>query len=87
MTLAEILALRPPEGSDAATIAAAIRHAETRRAELLTLDDKALQQRAVNCIDAVLPRVRLDLEQAQAREGAAAAHLASTPGLRADCHG
>jgi hypothetical protein len=64
VTLGEVLALRPPEGSDAATIARAIRHAETRRAELLTLDDKALQRRALACIDALLPRVRLDLEQA-----------------------
>ena len=98
MKLEEVLALRPPEGSTSATITAAIRHAETRRAELLALaatadqvkadgllsaDDKAMQRaeqdaaharRAVERIDALFPRVRLDLEEALAREKMAALH-------------
>lgn len=98
MTLNEILALRPPEGSDTATITAAINTATRKRAELLALaatadqvradgllstDDKALARaeqdalharRAVERIDALLPRVRLDLEAAEARAKMAALH-------------
>ena len=98
MNLAEVLALRPPEGSAATTIAAAITTGTQKRAELLALaatadqvradgllstDDKAMQRaendasqarRAVERIDALLPRVRLDLEAAQAREKMAALH-------------
>lgn len=99
MTLGEILALRPPEGADSSIIAAALRRAETRRAELLataatadqvlsdgllSADDKAfrgaeqdatLSRRAVERIDALLPRIRLDLESATARETMAALHV------------
>lgn len=98
MKLDEVLALRPTEGSDAATITAAINAATTRRAELLaaaatcdqvkadgllSADDKAMQRaeqdaaharRAVERIDALLPRVRLDLEEAVAREKLATLH-------------
>ena len=98
MKLDEVLALRPPEGSDSATVTAAIRHAETRRAQLLAAaatsdqvvsdgllcaDDKALQRaeqeaivsrRAAERIDALLPRLRLDLEKATARETMAELH-------------
>ncbi len=98
MKLDEVLALRPPEGSDGATVTAAIRHAETRRAELLaaaatadqvitdgllSADDRALvraeqdatiARRAAERIDALLPRLRLDLEAALAREKLAALH-------------
>ena len=99
MNLNEVLALRPPEGADAATITAAIGTATRKRAELLALaatadqvradgllstDDKAMQRaendalqarRAVERIDALTPRVRLDLEAAQARETMAALHI------------
>ncbi len=98
MKLDEVLALRPPEGSDSATVTTAIRHAETRRAELLATaatadqvikdgllvaDDRALARaeqgaslarRAAERIDALLPRLRLDLEAALAREKMAALH-------------
>ncbi len=99
MTLNEILGLRPPEGSTSATVTAAIRHAETRRAELLaaagtadqvqadgllSADDRALaraeqdatlSRRAAERIDALLPRLRLDLEAVAARETMAALHM------------
>lgn len=98
MKLDEVLALRPPEGSDSITVTAAIRHAESRRAELLAFaatadqvkadgllsaDDRAMQRaeadatiarRAAERIDALLPRLRLDLEAAAARETMAALH-------------
>ena len=99
MTLNEVLALRPPEGSDTATINAAIGTATRKRAELLALaatadqvradgllsaDDKSMQRaendaaqarRAVERIDALMPRVHLDLEAAQARDKMAALHV------------
>ncbi len=101
MKLDEVLALRPAEGSDGITVTAAIRHAETRRAELLaaaatadqvitdgllSADDRALaraeqdatlSRRAAERIDALLPRLRLDLEEAVAREKMAALHGAA----------
>jgi len=108
--LDEVLALRPPEGSDSATVIAALRHAETRRTELLataamadqvlsdgllSADDKAMQRaeqdatvarRAAERIDALLPRLRLDLEAALAREKMATlhAHAAEVTNLMAD---
>ncbi len=98
MKLDEVLALRPPESADAATITAAINAATSRQAELLaaaatcdqvkadgllSADDKAMQRaeqdatiarRAADRIDALLPRLRLDLEEALAREKMAALH-------------
>ncbi len=110
MKLDEVLALRPPEGADAATITAAINAATSRRAELLaaaatadqvitdgllSADDRALARteqdanlarRAAERIDALLPRLRLDLEEAVAREKMAAlhAHAAEVADLMAD---
>ena len=110
MKLDEVLALRPPEGSDSATVTAAIRHAETRRAELLaaaatadqvitdgllSVDDRALARaeqeaslarRAAERIDALLPRLRLDLEEAVARGKMSTlhAHAAEVVDLMAD---
>ena len=98
LELDEILALRPPEDADSATIQAAISTASKKRTELLTMaatadqvradgllsaSDKAMLKAeqdaaharlAVERIDALLPRVRLDLEAAKARETMAALH-------------
>ena len=98
LELDEILALRPPEGSDAATITAAISTATRKRTELLMMaatadqvradgllvaSDKAMLKAeqdaaharlAVERIDALLPRVRFDLEAAKAQEVMAALH-------------
>ena len=68
MNLGEVLALRPPEDADAATISAAISMATRKRAELLALAATADQVRADGLLSADDKALqRADAEAAQAR--------------------